>query len=53
MPHPWALPTALLVTTFGNVLGIYTLVSLFAAARMFVFDLELSPIDPTLENKAL
>ncbi len=54
MPHPWALRTALLFTTFGNVLSIYTFVSPLAAARMFGLDLEPSVGDqPSSENKAL
>lgn len=39
MPHPWALPTALVFTAFGNILSIYTFASPLAAARMFGLDL--------------
>lgn len=39
MPHPWALATALVFTTFGNILSIYALASPLTAARMFGLDL--------------
>lgn len=40
MPHPWALPLALIFTTYGSALGIYTFINPVAAARLHGVDIE-------------
>ncbi|MCJ1303323.1 hypothetical protein MMC08_006131 [Hypocenomyce scalaris] len=40
MPHPWAVPLALLFASYGTALSLYTFISPLAAARLIGLDLE-------------
>ncbi|MCJ1258893.1 hypothetical protein MMC24_006727 [Lignoscripta atroalba] len=50
MPHPWALPAALIFGTYGSALSIYTFLSPLPAARLF--GLDISPSFSPRENPA-
>lgn len=46
MPHPLALPTALLFLGSGTILSLYTFISPIAAARIYGIDLQQSTGNP-------